>query len=91
MTAPLLFLRVADKMEDEMDYRKINDQITKEVAQVLHYIDNVDVVSKLTSARDIINITSGGLDRYNQDLIFRAKVRMLVASVMEVITRNEQT
>lgn len=74
-----------------MDYRKINDQVTEEIAQVLHYIDNIDSISKLTSARDIGNIMSGGLDRYMQDLIFRAKVRMLVASVMGVITRNEQT
>lgn len=66
--------------------RTIANNFTEIVAQQLHYFENVDKVDLSTcKAADIVDMIEGSLQRYRSDPIFQAKVKQLVARLMQAL------
>lgn len=67
------------------DQHRLHDDITDVVIKWLHYCENNERISQLTTAEEVTESMAAGIKRFGSDPIFRAKVNMLVARLMGVI------
>jgi len=69
------------------DYRKLNNDFTVIVANQLHYFERMNEVDiSSASAEDIRGLQTGSITRFRNDAMFNAKVKSLVAQLMQAAT-----
>ena len=65
-----------------MNLRKLHEEITIEIANGLHYMEQSNYIDSLMTAAEVRAAVEGGVERYYTDPRFAAKVKKLVAGVM---------
>lgn len=66
------------------DYRRIADNFTDIVASSLHYFENAEKVDLNTCKCDeILALHNGAIARYRTDAMFNAKVKSIVARLIQ--------
>lgn len=71
------------------DMRQLHDNILEVVTKQLHYFDNVEKLKSMVSAEEMADALDGGIDRYLNDYVFRAKTRSLTTRLLQVLTEAE--
>lgn len=73
-----------------MDYRRLSDEIADLMVARLNYFDEMPKLGADYSFDEAQAAMNGGIDRYRNDPVFRAKVMSLVADVMVAVRRNAE-
>ena len=71
-----------------MDYRILSDEITDLMVARLNYFDELPKLGGNYSFAEAKATMDGGIERYRNDPIFRAKVMSVVGDVMVAVRRN---
>lgn len=75
----------------EPNYRRISESVAEEIIHAMHYWDHYDKIDLSTaSADDILRCTEGGIERYRNDPIFRAKVMSLTSAISLAVRKELQ-
>lgn len=69
-----------------MNLRKLHDAITDDVIANLHYFDNVENISEMRTAKEVTDAMTEGVHRYQNEPIFRAKVKTMVSAIMRSVS-----
>jgi len=81
----------AEEAEDrnrQIDYRILSDNFTEVLAKGMHYFESQESINTLKTAREVLESVDGGTKRYMVDPIYRARVRTLVAHLLDVTRKN---
>ena len=72
-----------------MDYRRLDNDITEAVIEALQHFDHIGKKGVPQTFDEATESIGGGIKRYRIDLIFRAKVQMLVSRVMVIVREHD--
>lgn len=86
---PLYAAPIVTNVPVQPDMRQLHDNILEVVAKQLHYFDNVEKLKSMISAEEMADALDGGIDRYLNDYVFRAKTRSLTTRLLQVLTEAE--
>lgn len=76
-------------MENNLNYRKLIDEITNVVIEALQHFDHLDRKGQPQTFEETQASISGAVGRYRNDPVFRAKTQMLVSRITAVVQDNE--
>lgn len=71
-----------------MNYLRLQDDVVGVVVRHLHYFDNYERCSSMKTAAEANGAIEGGIERYRNDPIFRAKAESMTAVLMQIIREN---
>ena len=77
--------------EEEMDYRKLSNEITDVVVEALQHFDHIDRKGPPQTFEETQASIVGAVERYRNDPVFRAKAQMLVSRITATVQNNEGT
>lgn len=67
------------------DKRRLYNGLLDIVASTLRYFENVEKITALKTASEVIAASEGGVQRYKTEPIYRAKVDTMMARLMEFL------
>jgi hypothetical protein len=74
------------------ELQQVSDKFTEIVGSHLHYFENVNKIDFNTcTAREIVDLQDGWVDRYRKDNIFKMRVMSMVAQLIQELPEPPNT